>query len=365
MKNLLFRQGGTTLRLIKREEIKTQIKFTIPLVSIAIGLVIGALVIASKGTNPFTAYRALFMGAFGSSYAFSETIVTATPLILISAGLIMVFNMKFWNIGAYGQYIMGAIFSSYFALHSAPTTSPFLLLSIMCLAGIIGGALWALIPAVLKLIWEVNEVVTTLLLNYVALFVLKYFMYGPWRDPASHGFPLSKMFSENAQLPILINRTRIHLGIVFGIVIVLVMYVIIKKTRFGYENRVIGENSIAANYAGINIFKNTLIAMAVSGGIAGLAGMTQISGVIHMLQLEINPNYGYTAIIVAWLAALNPFAVLLIAILIGGIEAGGYHIQMIMHVPFGVVGVIESSILFALLGGEIFKTYRIDFRRKR
>ncbi len=272
--------------------------------------------------------------------------------------------MKFWNIGAYGQYIMGAIFSSYFALNATPATSPFLLLSMMCIAGIIGGSLWALIPTLLKLIWEVNEVVTTLLLNYVALFVLKYFMYGPWRDPASHGFPLSKMFPANAQLPIIFKHTRIHLGIVFGVVFVLIIYIIIKKTRFGYENRVIGENSIAANYAGINIFKNTMIAMAVSGGIAGLAGMAQISGVIHMLQLEINPGYGYTAIIVAWLAALNPFAVLVIAILLGGIEAGGYHIQMMMHVPFGIVGVIESSILFALLGGEIFKTYRLDFRRK-
>jgi len=259
---------------------------------------------------------------------------------------------------------MGAIFSSYFALYTAPTTSPFLLLSMMCIAGIIGGSLWALIPTLLKLFWEVNEVVTTLLLNYVALFVLKYFMYGPWRDPASHGFPLSKMFPENAQLPIIFQHTRIHLGIVFGIVFVLIIYFIIKKTRFGYENRVIGENSIAANYAGINIVKNTLIAMAVSGGIAGLAGMAQISGVIHMLQLQINPDYGYTAIIVAWLAALNPFAVLVIAILLGGIEAGGYHIQMMMNVPFGIVGVIESSILFALLGGEIFKTYSLDFRRK-
>ena len=325
----------------------------------------GAVVVAFKGINPFTTYKALIVGAFGSGYTFSETLVAATPLILISTGLIFVFNMKFWNIGAYGQYIMGAIFSSYFALHSSATASPFILLTIMSLAGIVGGALWALIPALLKLIWEVNEVISTLLLNYIALFVLKYFMYGPWRDPKSHGFPLSKMFAENAQLPKLIYHTRVHLGIIFGVIVVIIIYIVIKKTRFGYENRVIGENPAAAKYAGINIFKNTMIAMAVSGGIAGLAGMSQISGVIHILQIEINPNYGYTAIIVAWLASLNPIAVLLVAVLLGGIEAGGSQIQMIMHVPFGIVGVIESSILFALLGGEIFKTYRIDFRRKK
>jgi len=326
---------------------------------------VGAVVVAFKGINPFTAYKALIVGAFGSGYTFSETIVAATPLILISTGLIFVFNMKFWNIGAYGQYIMGAIFSSYFALHSSTSASPFILLTIMSLAGIAGGALWALIPALLKLIWEVNEVVSTLLLNYIALFVLKYFMYGPWRDPKSHGFPLSKMFSDNAQLPKLIPHTRVHLGIVFGIIIAVIIYIVIKRTRFGYENRVIGENSTAAKYAGINIFKNTMIAMAVSGGIAGLAGMSQVSGVIHILQIQINPNYGYTAIIVAWLASLNPIAVLLVAVLLGGIEAGGSQIQMIMHVPFGIVGVIESSILFALLGGEIFKTYRIDIGRKK
>ncbi len=336
-----------------------------PVISILIGLTAGGIVVAFKGINPFAAYRALIAGAFGSSYTLSETIVSATPLILISAGLIFVFKMKFWNIGAYGQYLMGAVFSSYFALNSSAAVSPLLLLTVMCLAGIIGGALWALIPAILKLVWEVNEVISSLLLNYIALFILKYFMYGPWRDPKSHGFPLSKMFPENARLPIIFPRTRVHLGIIFGIVVVIIIYIIINRTQFGYENRVIGENSTAARYAGINIFKNTMIAMALSGGLAGLAGMAQVSGVIHLLQIQINPNYGYTAIIVAWLASLNPIAVLLVAVLLGGIEAGGYQIQMIMHVPFGIVGVIESSILFALLGGEIFKTYKINFGRKK
>ncbi len=324
----------------------------------------GAIVISFKGINPLAAYKALLIGAFGSTYTFSETIVAATPLILIATGLVLVFNMKFWNIGAYGQYIMGAIFSSYFALNVSPSVSPWILLPVMCVASIIGGAIWALIPAFMKLVWEVNEVISTLLLNYIALYILKYLMYGPWRNPTSHGFPLSKMFAANAQLPRIWPHTRVHLGIVFAIIIVFLMYFIIKKTRFGYETRVIGENSTAARYAGISIFRNTMLAMAISGGIAGLAGMAQVSGVIHLLQLEINPNYGYTAIIVAWLASLNPIAVLLVSILLGGIEAGGSQIQMMMHVPYGIVGVIESSILFALLGGEIFKTFRVKFRRR-
>jgi len=306
-------------------------------------------------------YRAILFGAFGNTYNFSETLVAAIPLILIGAGLLLAFKMKFWNIGAYGQYIIGAMCSSYFALHASQHTSGLLLLTIMCVAGLIGGAAWAIISAVLKLLWEVNEVISTLLLNYIALYILDYFMHGPWRDPSSHGFPLSKPFHANAQLPILMHHTRIHLGLVFGIIATIFIYILIKKTKFGYEINVIGENPTAAKYAGINIFKNTLIAAGISGGLAGLAGMAQVSGIIHMIQMEINADYGYTAIIVSWLAALNPIASFFVAIILGGLEAGGYQIQMTMSVPFGIVGVIESSILFALLGGELFKTYKLVF----
>ena len=316
-------------------------------------------------TNPLSVYRAILTGAFGSTYNFSETLVAAIPLILISAGLLLAFKMKFWNIGAYGQYIMGAMFSSFFALHASQNTSSFILITVMCLAGLIGGALWAVISALLKLFWEVNEVISTLLLNYIALYILDYFMHGPWRDPSSHGFPLSKSFAANARLPILLQHTRIHLGLVFGIVATVVIYILIKKTKFGYENKVIGENPTAAKYAGINIFRNTLIAAGISGGLAGLAGMAQVSGIIHMIQMELNADYGYTAIIVSWLAALNPIASFFVAIVLGGLEAGGYQIQMTMSVPFGIVGVIESAILFALLGGELFKTHKLVFGRKK
>ena len=291
--------------------------------------------------------------------------MAAIPLILTSAGLLLAFKMKFWNIGAYGQYILGAMFSSFFALHVSQHTPSFILITVMCLAGLVGGALWAIISALLKLFWEVNEVISTLLLNYIALYILDYFMHGPWRDPSSHGFPLSKSFAANARLPILMHHTRIHLGLVFGIGATIVIYILIKKTKFGYENKVIGENPTAAKYAGINIFRNTLIAAGISGGLAGLAGMAQVSGIIHMIQMELNADYGYTAIIVSWLAALNPIASFFVAIVLGGLEAGGYQIQMTMSVPFGIVGVIESSILFALLGGELFKTHKLVFGRKK
>jgi len=353
------------LRFEKREAVSTRLKILIPLISTVLGIAVGGIAILLAHTNPLKVYKALIIGSFGSAYTFSETLVVAIPLILIAAGLILVFKMNFWNIGAYGQYIIGAIFGSFFALNAPATMSRFSLLTIMCIAGFVGGALWALIPAALRAFWNVNEVITTLLLNYVALYILKYFMYGPWRDPTSHGFPLSKPFALNAQLPRIFPHTRLHIGLIFGVIAAIIIWIIIKKTKFGYEIRVIGENKRAARYAGINIAKNIFIAMGISGGLAGLAGLAQLSGIIHMLQIEINPGYGYTAIIVAWLSSLNPIAAIFVSILLGSLEAGGYQIQMAMRVPFGIVGTIESAILFFLLGGEIFKRYKITFRRSK
>ena len=353
------------LRFEKRETTPNSLKFLVPTISVIIGLLIGTIAILFKGVNPIRVYHALLVGAFGSKYTLSETIVAATPLILIASGLILVFKMNFWNIGAYGQYIMGAIFSSYFALFWSPNLSKPIMLTVMVIAGMIGGGLWAIIPALLKAYWEVNEVISTLLLNYIALFILKYFMYGPWRDPLSHGFPLSKPFPDNAQLPKIISHTRVNVGLIFGIIAVIIIWIILKKTKFGYEIRVIGENPRAAHYAGINVAKNIVIAMAISGALAGLAGMVQVSGIIHMLQIEINPDYGYTAIIVAWLSYLDPIAASFVAVLLGGLASGGYQIQITMRVPFGIVNVIESSILFVLIGSEIFNKYRVHFGQKR
>ncbi len=353
------------IRLEKRDNTPVSLKFLIPLVSVLIGILIGVVAIAVKGINPFRVYHALLVGAFSSKYTFSETLVAATPLILISAGLIVVFKMNFWNIGAYGQYIMGAIFSSYFALFWSPNIPKPIMLTVMIIAGMAGGAFWAIIPALLKAYWEVNEVISTLLLNYIALFILKFLMYGTWRDPLSHGFPLSKPFPDNAQLPRIWYHTRLNLGFIFGLIAVAVVWFILKKTKFGYEITVIGENPRAARYAGMNVAKNIVIAMAISGALAGLAGMVQVSGIIHLLQIKINPDYGYTAIIVAWLAYLDPIAAALVGVFLGGLASGAYQIQITMQVPFGIVNVIESTILFALIGSQIFMRYRLKFDKPK
>ncbi len=347
----------------KKENISNRSKIIISFLSIIIGVIAGGLAICVVGINPLTVYGSLLSNSFGSWYAFSETLVSATPLLLITAGLILIFRMGIWNIGAYGQYIMGAICSSYFAIFMSNGLSMPIMLSLMFLGGLIGGALWALIPALLRVLWDVNEVISTLLLNYIALYILKFLMYGSWRNPTSYGFPLSKPFPDTAHLPIIFEHTRISLGFAFAVLSILVIWFIISKTKFGYEVKVIGDNPVAAKYAGINVDKDIIIGMMISGALAGLAGMVQVSGIIHFLQIKLNANYGYTAIIVAWVSYLNPFLSFVSSILFGGLESGGYSIQISMRVSYGIVGLIESIILFSVVGAQIFLNYKLRWKR--
>ncbi len=347
----------------KRKKIPKKLQITIPVVSILIGVLFGAVAILIVGINPYTVYKSLFLNAFGNWYAFSETLTAATPLLLISAGLILVFRMGIWNIGAYGQYIMGAIFSSYFAIFMPADIPKPLMLSMMVVGGMVGGMIWAIIPAILKVFWEVNEVISTLLLNYIALFVLKFLMYGSWKNPTSYGFPLSKPFPDSAQMPIIFEHTRISLGFIFAILAIIAIWFIISKTKFGYEAKIIGNNTTTAKYAGINVGKNIIIAMAISGALAGLAGMVQVSGIIHFLQVKINANYGYTSIIVAWISYLNPIVCFFSSIIFGGIASGGYSIQISMRVSYGIVGLIESIALFSLVGAQIFLNYTLRWKK--
>jgi ABC-type uncharacterized transport system permease subunit len=348
----------------KRESTPLRVRILVPLGSVVLGLVIGAVVMLFSRINPIRVYAAVVKGSVGSWYAFTETVAIAIPLILIATGLALVFRMRFLNIGAMGQYIIGALCGSWFALFGPPMPRP-LLLTAMMLAGAAGGAIWAVIPALLKVKWQVNEVIATLLLNYVAEFILKFLIFGIWRDPFSYGFPLSKTFAVSAQLPRLFAPpSRVHVGLVFALVAACVVWVVIRKTRFGYEGRVIGENDRAARYAGINIVRTVLIAAAVSGGLAGLAGIAHIAGYTRLVQQNFGFNWGYTAIIVTWLASLDPLIAIGVAMFLACIEAGGYQIQIAMRVPFGIVSVIESSILFALLACEILTNYRVRLARR-
>jgi general nucleoside transport system permease protein len=339
------------------------LKVGVAAASVTVGLLAGGVVLAVSGVDVPGVFAAIARGAFGSTYDLSETTVIAVPILLCASGLALVFRMRFVNVGAKGQYILGAIASTGLALHAPESTPRVLLLSGMALAGMVAGASWALLPAILKVRARVDEVITTLLLNYVAQHLLSFFLFGPWRDPESHGFPLTRSFAMNAQLPRLFAApSRVHLGSLLALAAAAAVWVVLKRSRFGFEARVIGESEAAAHYAGIPAGRDVAIAACVSGALAGLAGMVHTSGVLHLLQNEIGSDCGYTAIIVAWLAGLHPLVAIPVAFLLAALEAGGYQVQMALRVPFGIVGVIEASILIALLAGELLHRYRLVWR---
>ena len=269
------------------------------------------LFLSWSGHDAAAIYMRMLNGAIGSKYNLSETVV-AIPLMLAGLAVSPAFRMKLWNIGAEGQLYMGAFAASGIALAWGDMSS-WVLLPLMLLAGFAAGAVWGGIPGFLRAYWQVNETITTLMLNYVAIFWVSYLVFGPWKDPAGMGFPLSARFSLNAYLPVL-GTTRVHLGLIIAIIIALLLYVILNYTRWGYEIRISGESQEAARYAGINVTRNIILVMLISGGIAGITGMIEVSGITHRLQQEY-PVMD-TPIIVAWLARLNPFAIILVAFLV-------------------------------------------------
>jgi len=344
-------------KFIKRETESLSSRFIVPVLSIIMALLFGWIFLWLYGIDPAETYLRMWQGAFGSSYAISETLVKAIPLMLLGLGLSLAFRMKLWNIGAEGQLYMGAFAASGIALFYGDLPS-LILLPVMALASFVAGGIWGLIPGTLRAFWDVNETITTLMLNYVAIFFVESFIFGPWKDPASMGFPLSPRFSPQAYLPS-IGDSRVHIGLLVALLVAVLLYFLLNYTKWGYEIKVVGESHASARYTGINVVKNIMLVMLISGGIAGLAGMIEVSGITHRLQQGISPGYGFTAIIVAWLARLNPFAMIMVAILFGALLVGGFGLQ-IFGLPFSTVQMLQGAVLFFLLGGEIFTKYRLQ-----
>lgn len=328
----------------------------VPLISTVVALIICAIFIAMDGMNPILVYGKMLQGAFGSSFGISETLVKATPLLLCGLGVAIAYRISIWNIGAEGQFLLGAIGATAITIYFPQLPSP-VYLPLMVIAGMVSGALWGLLTAIPRTYFQVNELITSLMLNYVALLLLDYFVFGPWRDPEGFNFPGTPIFAPS-QLLATIGNTRLHIGIFFAIVAVILFALFILKTRWGYELRLLGANPSAAKYAGIRMNKHILIVMMISGGLAGLAGMIEVSGVAGRLMYGISPGYGYTAIIVAWLAKLNPWAMMISSIFIGGLIVGGYSVQTI-GLPSSMSLMLQGAILFCLIGGEMLSKFRL------
>jgi simple sugar transport system permease protein len=334
-------------------------RYLITPLSILVALLLGAVLFLWVGVNPGRAYLEIARGAFGSLYNFSEVLVRAVPLILCGLSVGLAGKMLIWNIGAEGQLVMGGVAGAGVALFLSPHIPPPVLIPAMIVAGFLGGAIWGLIPGVLRAHLEVNEIITSLMLNYVAILWLEHLYFGPWRDPAGRGFPGTAMFPPEAWFPRFLG-TRVHLALPIGIVAAVCVWFVLAHTRWGYEIRVVGANYQAARYARMNITRNILWVMLISGGLAGLAGIGETAGIHYRLQQGLAVGNGYVGIVVAWLGRLRPSSIVLISILLGGLVVGGDQIQIAMHVPSSISLALEGAILFCVLGGQIFQDYELS-----
>jgi len=330
--------------------------------SVLLALIMGGVIFLSVGANPLRAYAVMAVGAFGSFHDFSEVLVKAIPLILCGLAVAISARILLWNIGGEGQLALGGIGAAAVALFLSRHLPPPFVIPSMIVAGFLAGGLWASVAGLLKAKFGVNEILTSLMLNYVAIFWLEHLYFGPWRDPMGMGFPGTAMFPEPAWLP-RFPQTRVHLGLLFGIAAAMAIHWTLSRTRWGYEIRVIGENPRAARYAGMNIDRNILWVMFLSGGLAGLAGMAEVSGIHYRLQQGLTVGYGYIGIIVAWLSRLHPGGIILVGIFLAGLLVGGDQLQSVMHLPSSVGMVLEGTLLFFVLGSDFLSRYRIKLTR--
>lgn len=345
------------------EEPSAKLSLGVTVGAVVTALVLGGILIAVVGGNPFASYAHIARASFGDIGVLSDTIVKATPIILTALACSIAFRMKLWNIGAEGQFIMGAWGAS--AIVLAPVlpsdSSRWLFLPVMAIAGMAMGAVWGYIPGYLKAKFNVNEIISTLMMNYIAVSWVNFWVFAIWTEG---GFQMSPKFPETAWLPRLTEYAKTipffrglttHAGLILGIVAAVILWFIVYRSRWGYEIRLIGDNPSAAKYAGISITRNTIWVMMLSGALAGLGGMSEVAGVVHRLQTApIAAGYGFTGIIVAWLAKLNPLAIILVSILFGALILAGREIQ-----PSGIPKMIQGIILVCLIASDFLLRYRV------
>lgn len=336
----------------------------VPVVAILAGLAAGAGLFALAGVSPLAAYAGLLSDPFGSVFGWSETTVKAIPLILTGLAVLLPARMRLWNIGAEGQLQCGAIAATWVALWT-PLGRTAGAVPALLVAGMAAGAVWCLVPAALRAWLAVNETITTLLMNYIAVLLVSFLIYGSWKDPQSLGFPLSPPFPAASRLWVLLPGTRVHAGLLLALAASAAVWLILARTRWGFEIRVIGDNPQAARYAGISLARNIVLTMGLAGALAGLAGAGEASAIAGRLQQGLSPGYGYTGIIVAWLARLNPLGAVLVAFLLGALFLGGDGLQISLGLPIAVVNMLQGLVFFCVLGGEALAGYRLVLGRGR
>lgn len=346
------------LVLEKRTERSTLIALASPLLAIALTLLTMSALFALLGKNPITALSVYFIDPLTDSYSLQEIAVKATPLVMIAIGLSLCYLANAWNIGAEGQFLIGAVAGSWIAVATQGTDAGPWVLPAMLTAGAVAGALYALIPALCRVRYGASEILTSLMLVYIADLILDYLVRGPWRDPAGFNFPTTAEFDPVATVPVLIEGGRLHLGSVLALVAVACAFILLQRTIKGFEIRVVGAAPRAARFGGFNAGQLVLVTFAISGALAGLAGIIEVAGPIGHLQPGISPGYGFTAIIVAFLGRLNPLGILVAGLFLALTFIGGEQAQIAMKIPLDVTKVFQGILLFYVLACDSLILYR-------
>ncbi|MBN2853125.1 MAG: ABC transporter permease [Clostridia bacterium] len=347
-------------RIAKRGETNNRQALMFRLLGIFGALLVTSVIVMFMDHNPFDVLFSMVKGAFASKIRIENTIVKAVPLAITAIGISIAFRMKFWNIGGEGQIMMGAAAATYVALNYS-SLPRIILLPLMFVTAFIFGGIWAVVPALFKVRFGTNETLFTLMMNYIALKLVGYFQYTAWKDPNGMGFPVIAKFEQSGYLPEVFG---IHIGWIIAILIAVFIYLLVHHTKRGYEINVVGGSENTARYAGMKVGKIVVLSMLLSGGICGIAGFVQVSGVSHTLNVNTSGGVGFTAIIIAWLSKLNEGTIILVSILFAGMVQGGNYIQTAFQIPASVAQILQGIILLFVLGSEFFVQYKVFYNKK-
>ena len=346
------------MRLERRESVPAWLNVGAPVIAVLLSLVLCSLLIVWAGAPVLASYAALVKGAFGSVFAISETLTRAAPLIFTGLAAAVAFRAKLWNIGGEGQLYAGALAATYFGtgLIALPA---FLMIPLLFLVGAVAGGLLLLVPVLLKVKLKVDEVVTTLLLNFVVLLFVNYLVFGPWKDPMAMGWPQAAPIVDEGVLGLLVAKTRLHAGLLWALAAALVVWAVIGLSKWGFEIRAVGANLAAARFAGVPIGATVLRTAIFSGGLAGMAGVCELAGLKGYLTLDLSPGFGYTGIAVAMLAGLHPLGVVAAAIFIAAVYNGADAMSRAMQISNYLADVLTATALLLVLASVLFVRFRV------
>jgi len=331
--------------------------------SVVLGFAIGSIAITAAGADPIAAYAALIDGAFGSPYKLSETLAKTSPFMLSGLGFAASFKAGFWNVGTEGQILLGAIFAIWGGINFTYLPS-ILHIPLVCLLGFIAAGVWSMIFGVLKARFGINEIITTLLTNYIIFWLAHYLVHWPWDDPHVHR-PQTFPIADSAYFPILIPGTKLHLGIVLGVFCAFLLYLFFKKTVLGYNIRSVGLSPDAARYGGINVVKMIIIATFISGGLSGLGGVGEVSGYHHFLEDYMTEGYGFVGIAAAMLGRNNPLGIILSSLFFGFLWSGSQYMVRGANLPVGVIKFFVGIMILTSLTGPIIEMLKRGLYRVR